>query len=111
MVLNKHIRNDWNNWGVYLGRPKARVTTLCGKLTSVKYAGVPGVDPGQSAGVYGDGDYGWCISCCTVFILEALEVLDQVRKSESKALAGLYEDAIKIVTAQVTLARDATSVK
>lgn len=110
LIYNKHIRNDWTAWGVYPD-DKKRVTTLCGKITSVKYAGVPGVEPEQVPAAFGDGDYAWCILCCGFFLVQVLNVMDQVSKTGSVDLARVYQNAVKVVNTQLTLVTDPTSVK
>lgn len=68
MIYNMHIRGDFDRW---IETPKKRVTTLCGKITATKYAGIPGVTADQYPGVWNDGkDVGWCVKCCANFLEE-----------------------------------------
>lgn len=109
MILNKHIRNDYGYWGVYPVE-KTRVTTLCGKITAPKYAGVPGLDKDQVAGVFGEGDLGWCLGCCQAFLLEMLGLEKQIQSTGSGEVIRLYHNAIVEVTAQVNRLKAHTSV-
>jgi len=107
MILNMHIRLDYPRWGV-LDKPKARTTTLCGKITASKYAGVPGITLGQPAAVLDAEDYGWCLECCREFLHRTKGVTVQI---DNENLAGLYTAARAITASQLRLAFEATSVK
>lgn len=65
MILNMHIRKDFDRW---IEAPRKRVVTLCGKTTTVKYAGIPGITMGQKPLVTKAGDVGWCVRCCNMFL-------------------------------------------
>lgn len=100
MIYNMHIRNDFQLW---LETPKKRVTTLCGKITATKYAGIPGVTKDQAVGVWNDGqDVGWCLSCC-VALLSEFDNNDFLweRKLSSTYVYYLYTDAIEICGMQL----------
>lgn len=105
MILNMHIRNDYDRWML---TPKKRVTTLCGKITETKYAGIPYITQGQGlvAKKQDDGniDCSWCLKCCT-------NLLEEVDNSDffwtylkNPSLKNLYESAIDICAAQIELA-------
>lgn len=105
MILNMHIRNDYDRWML---TPKKRVTTLCGKITETKYAGIPGITQGQDlvAKKQDDGniDCAWCIKCC----LNMLEEVDNVdffwTYLKNINLRNLYATAIDLAAAQIELA-------
>lgn len=100
MIFNMHIRNDFDKW---IEAPKKRVTTLCGKITATKYAGIPGITKGQEVGVWNDGqDVGWCLKCC----MEMLQEYDNndflyALADSSKNIYNLYNVAIGICETQV----------
>lgn len=94
-----HIRNDWQFWGVDSDN-KQRVKALCGKSTTKKYVGVPGITRDQPPGFYGPGDYAWCIQCCGIMILQIALVQNGVFESQSPDLIRLYRNALEVVTDQ-----------
>jgi|ERR1044072_460385 hypothetical protein len=106
MIYNMHIRNDFDRW---IETPKKRVTTLCGKITATKFAGIPGISEGQGAYVSDGGkDVGWCIKCCRNF-LEEYDNNDFLYSLKNRHLWYLYTDAIHDLILQVQLFIKATS--
>lgn len=100
MIFNMHIRADYPTWGVGTN-DKHRVTTLCGRLTNAKSAGIPGITPDQSPGIYGDGDGAWCVKCCAVMITEVRINSRDVQDANNSNLTNLYLDALRVTTAQI----------
>jgi hypothetical protein len=104
MILNMHIRTDYRTWGVEK-KAKRRVTTLCHKITSPKYAGIPGINSEQATFV-SDGDYGWCLECCAEFIKETYTMIHAI---DNELLASLYNNARAITAHQLMIASQPTS--
>lgn len=101
MILNMHIRNDFDRW---IETDKKRVTTLCGKITATKFAGIPGVTPNQNPHISADGkDVGWCLKCCLALLEEwdNNDFMWQIRKQE---LLDLYSTAFRHAKAQILVA-------
>lgn len=100
MIYNMHIRNDFQLW---LETPKKRVTTLCGKITATKYAGIPGVTKDQVPGTFNDGkDVGWCLKCCYNYLTEYdnNDFMWQVKRSNDHVYA-LYHHMTEVCGLQI----------
>lgn len=105
MILNMHIRNDYQMW---LETPKKRVTTLCGKITATKYAGIPYITQNQPLVVFkrddGTVDCAWCLKCCAS-LLEDVDNSDFYWAYLRNAwLKGLYTGAIDVCATQIAMA-------
>lgn len=103
MILNMHIRNDYQSFGVNK-RTKGRVLTLCERTTTPATAGYPGVTKGQKPGVYGVGDYAWCIKCCAVYVMEVRMLSDQIRAADNANITNIYLDGVRECTSQIQAA-------
>lgn len=110
MIQNMHIRADYPNWGIAL-KEKTRVSTLCGKMTAVKFAGIPGATPGQYAMYESEGNYGWCLECCKVYIVEVRLLAEKIAGSDADELIKLYHRALKDIIHQIDLANVVRSPK
>lgn len=97
MIANMHIRSDYRQW---IEWPKQRVQTLCGKTTTTRYAGIPGVTPGQNAAVLSHADYGWCLKCCHKFLADNPDL----ETYAPKPLFDLYNTAAFVCKRQIGLA-------
>jgi hypothetical protein len=107
MILNMHIRNDFRLWG--LGDEKQRVRTLCKKITTPRYAGVPGIEPGQQPFVSEDRqDYAWCLDCCHKYVSEVAGLMSRVG---DERLRALYFDGLTNIVRQLQMANGTTSLK
>lgn len=104
MILNMHIRNDYTNWGVE-GKPKKRVTTLCGKMSLPKYCGVPGITRQVPVADRDSGDYGWCLTCAETYLLEVAALQDKIIAINNPYLTNLFLDGVRAMTAQVHTAK------
>lgn len=100
MIFNMHIRADYPSWGIGTTE-KQRVSTLCGRLTNAKSAGIPGITKDQRSGIYGDGDGAWCVKCCAVLITQVRINSRDVQDADNPNLTNLYLDALRIATAQI----------
>ena len=111
MILNMHIRNDYSNWGIEF-KPKKRVTTLCGKMSTPKYCGVPGLTAQEPVANAEAGDYGWCLECCARYMIEIAAIQPLVAKANNPHLVNLYHDGVRAIKLQIirgNLARKAMS--
>lgn len=99
MILNMHIRKDFDRW---IETPKVRASTLCGKTTTIKFAGIPGITPGQKPLVTQTGDVGWCIRCCNIFLADYdNNDFMWATKISSDHLYALYHEAVRQTSLQV----------
>ena len=103
MILNMHIRNDYSNWGIEY-KPKKRVTTLCGKMSVPKYCGIPGLTAQEPVANKEAGDYGWCLQCCGIYLLEVAAIREQVFAVDSVHLTNLYRLGIRATKDQLRAA-------
>ena len=103
MIQNMHIRKDYATWGITV-KEKARLSTMCGKITLSKFVGVPGATPGQHAVVTEDGNYGWCLTCCQVYVVEVRMLARKIADTGSPDLATAYMHALRDVTTQLDMA-------
>lgn len=101
MILNMHIRKDYNTW--IEQTDKSRVTTMCGKMTTPKFAGIPSVTQGQHP-LKVDDDYAWCIKCCNNTLLDTNWVIH----SDIGPVSSLYQAMRGVCFEQLNIA---TSVK
>jgi len=101
MILNMHIRGDFNSW--IEDTSKRRVKTLCHKMTEVKYTGIPGINAQRPTVMkdYTGVDVGWCLECCRQFVIEYASLTEDI---DNVHLRGLYRDAIDLCIHQLDLA-------
>lgn len=97
-----HIRNDYSNMGIEF-KPKKRVTTLCGKMSLPKYCGVPGLTAQEPVANPEVGDYGWCLECCSRYLIEMAVVKPQVVATGNTHLINLYHDGVKAAAEQLDI--------
>ena len=95
MIFNMHIRNDYDVWYC---KDKKRVTTLCGKMTTPKYAGIPGITPNPPSRI--NDDFGWCLDCCANFLKITF---DLVHSFDNDLLVALYNNARAVAGEQLEM--------
>lgn len=101
-----HIRNDYTNWGIEF-KPKKRVTTLCGRMSLPKYCGVPGLTAQEPVADKEAGDFGWCLECCGIYLMEIAAIQGQLLVSDSQNLRNLYINGVAAIAAQIKAAEAA----
>jgi hypothetical protein len=95
-----HIRRDWQKWLVPTDSNK-RITAVCGKKTSEKYAGIPGVS--EQPVIYStDGNAGWCIHCCGLALQQFNELFEKY--DTSSIVKNMYVSAVDVMSRQILLA-------
>lgn len=100
MIVNMHIRKDFQKW-MLPKHAKGRVVAMCGVKTPVKFAGIPGVS-WQEAFI--DGKYsGWCVHCCGLALEKMNETLTE--KKTSDLMEQVYVYAMEMCTKQIVMSQ------
>jgi len=90
-VSGRHIRHDWKT---FVDWEQKSVSTVCGKKSTFRYTGIPGVTPQESiVSVDGKPASGWCIKCAYEVYLYALPPLDL--PDLHPYMRAMYEDVVE----------------
>lgn len=97
-MRNRHIRWDWNTWVEF---ERDKIKTMCGKTSSPKYCGIPGITSQRRLVTNSKGvlEPGWCPACCfqTYKAISSMEVvlptINEVNVLYKKCLAIVAESA------------------
>lgn len=91
MITNMHIAPEWRQFALNKpgtrANPDGRYATVCGKRTTAKYIGIPGIT-GQPAVV--NGKAGWCPSCALLVLRNITEEVPRLQKTLDVNSSSVY---------------------
>lgn len=99
MISGMHVRADWNSW--LEDDNRKTITSLCGKRTTRKYAGIPTIRLGQPI-VHQPKPTsprlpGWCPRCMQLFFEQLMSIinneLQRVPIEQAAPLMTIYKNA------------------